>query len=48
MKSSTIGKELEMFVDQKEIGIGKLREMGPEISVRLLAEIDGEGTVSVH
>jgi len=37
-----IGKELGMFVDRKEIGIGKLLEMSTEDLVRLLAEIDGE------
>lgn len=37
-----LGKELGMFVDRKEIGIGKLREMSTEDLVRLLAEIDSE------
>jgi hypothetical protein len=36
-----IGKELGMFIDRKEIGLGKLREMSTEDLVRLLAEIDG-------
>ena len=43
-----IGKELGMFVDRKEIGLGKLREMSTEDLVRLLAEIDGEMRPSVH
>jgi len=44
-----IGKELGMFVDRKEIGLGKLREMSTEDLVRLLAEIDSETrTAAVH
>jgi phage terminase small subunit len=37
-----IGKELGMFVDPKEISLGRLKEMSTEDLVRLLTEIDGE------